>query len=233
MIKFFSSLVTVVVLAAASGGCASVGYTGLTGLSVPGYEAAPVTAANAAMPYQILAAGQQGWSPYGQQFGYANVPVCRLQDLQGLPPVNQPVLVRVDKTRGHKVADILGAATVVGGIAYLNSGYSWQAAMAGGATGGGGGLLWTNHEQDLCLLLPVQTLSSFLVRVMNPTQAAVMLYDGGQELGVIPAGRHADLPPAANGYRAVLVGSIGRPSEAEAELIQPDPQKRFLEIRPK
>lgn len=146
-----------ILLAGLSQACASAGYTGLTGLSVPGFEAAGVVAGNQTMVASI--AGQQGWLAYGQQFGYPNVPICRLQDLVGLPPINvvQPVLVRVPKSRGHRAADILGAATVVGGIAYINTGYDLRSAAVGAGTGAGGGLLVANHEPaDLCLLLPVK-----------------------------------------------------------------------------
>ena len=126
-------------------GCATVG----------GYGSLPaVVASNAALPYQILAAGQVGGM--APPYGYGAVPVCRLQDLQGLPAVSQPVLVRVPKSRGHRVADIVGAAAVVGGIAYINTGYDWRAGAVGAGTGAGGGLLWANHEPDsLCLYLPV------------------------------------------------------------------------------
>ncbi|MBI2003557.1 MAG: hypothetical protein HYS78_01055 [Parcubacteria group bacterium] len=138
MKQFFVSI-AVVVWAVAASGCA-------TGGSLP-----YVVASNAALPYQILAAG--GWPYYYGVAGYGNVPVCRLQDLQGLPTVSQPVLVRVDKSRGHRVADIVGGCAVVGGLAGLSG--DWQGATYGCATGAGGGLLVSNHEQELCLYLPV------------------------------------------------------------------------------
>jgi len=134
------------ILAVMASGCATVG-------SLP-----YVVASNAALPYQILAASQVG-SAYGQQFygmpGHGNIPVCRLQDLHGLPAVSQPVIVRVDKTRKHRTADIVGAAVVGAGLGGLSAG--WQGAAYGGAAGAGGGLLYSNHEQDLCLYLPAPT----------------------------------------------------------------------------
>lgn len=141
MKKFFGSI-TVVVLALASQACAS-GFGGYGSLPV-------VVAANAAMPYQILAAGQAG--AMVPVYGYGAVPVCRLQDLQGLPAVSQPVVVRVDKTRGHRTADIVGAAVIGAGLGGLSAG--WQGAAYGSAAGGGGGLLYSNHEQELCLYMP-------------------------------------------------------------------------------
>lgn len=150
--------VLMVLALAASGGCASAGYTGLVGLSVLGYEVAGVVAANQAMIGSI--AGQQGWLPYGQQFGqYGNVPVCRLQDLVGLPliSVSQPVIVRVPKSKGHRAADIVGGAAIGAGLGWLNGGA--KAVAVGTGAGAGGGLLVANHEPtDLCLLLPVKAM---------------------------------------------------------------------------
>ena len=149
--KFFVSLAVVVI----SQACATAGYTGLTGLSVPGFEAPRVVAANQALIGSIV--NQQGWAPYGQPYGqYGNVPVCRLQDLQGLPPisVNQPVLVRVQKDKKHQTKDVVGGGIVGAGLGGLSGG--WQGAAYGGAAGAGGGLLVANHEQELCLLLPVK-----------------------------------------------------------------------------
>lgn len=144
MNKFFISI-AVVVLALASQACAS-GFGGYGSLPV-------VVASNAALPYQILAAGQAVQSFYGgAPYGYGTVPVCRLQDLQGLPPVSQPVIVRVDKTQGHRTADIVGAAVVGAGLGGWSAG--WQGAAYGAAVGGGGGLLVSNHEYDYCLYLP-------------------------------------------------------------------------------
>ena len=143
----------VVFLAGFGQACASAGYTGLTSLAVPGYEAAGVVAANQAMIASI--AGQQGWLPYGQPYGqYGNVPVCRAQDLIGLPPisVSQPVLVRVSKSKGHQPKDIIGGAAVGAGLGGLSGGR--RGVAYGGAAGAAGGLLVSNHEQDLCLLLP-------------------------------------------------------------------------------
>lgn len=138
-------------------GCGAThgGYGGY----VPGYEALGVVVANQALVASI--ADQQGWvsygQPYGQQFGYGNVPICRAQDLVGLPPisVSQPVLVRVSKSKGHQTKDIIGGAAIGAGLGYVTSG-GWQGASYGGAAGAGGGLLVVNHEQDLCLLLPVK-----------------------------------------------------------------------------
>ena len=138
MKKFFISL-PVVLLTVAGQACATVG-------SLP-----YVVASNAALPYQVLAAGQ-AVQPYGYGSGYTNVPVCRLQDLQGLPLVSQPVLVRVDKSRGHRTADIVGGCAVGGGLAGFSGG--WQGAAYGCTAGAGGGLLVSNHEQELCLYLP-------------------------------------------------------------------------------
>lgn len=142
-----------VLVVAAASGCASAGYTGFTGMSVPGYEAVGVMAGHRAMIASIV--GQQGWAPYGQ---YGNVPVCRAQDLVGLPPVSvsQPVLVRVSKSKGHQTKDVVGAAAIGAGLGYLNSGSAKAVAIGAGA-GAGGGLLVANHEQELCLLLPVKT----------------------------------------------------------------------------
>ncbi len=146
---------------AASAGCASAaGYTGLTGLSAPGYEAAAVVAANQILIRSI--AGQTGWpfgvQPYGQPLfsvqGYGNVPVCRVQDLVGLPPirVSQPVVVRVSKSRGHQTKDLVGGAAVGAGLGYFSGGP--KGAAVGAGAGAGGGLLVANHEQDFCLLFP-------------------------------------------------------------------------------
>ena len=141
-------------------GCATGGYTGFSGMSVPGYEAAGVVAGNAAMPYQILAASQYGWS-YNQGYfgvpGIGNVPVCRLQDLQGLPQVNQPVLVRVPKGKGHRAMDALFGAGIGAGVAYMWKGADWQPLVAGGAIGASGAGYMANHEPDqLCLYLPLR-----------------------------------------------------------------------------
>ena len=115
-----------------------------------------VVASNAALPYQVLVAGQAGQpfygAPYGYGYGYGQVPLCRLQDLQGLPAVSQPVLVRVDKSRGHRTADIVGGCAVGGGLGGLSGG--WQGAAYGCSVGAGGGLLVSNHEQELCLYVP-------------------------------------------------------------------------------
>lgn len=155
MRKALFSVLTFLVLAA-SGGCASAGYTGLTGLSVPGYEALGVVVGNQAMIASI--AGQQGWLPYGQSYGqFGNAPICRLQDLYGLPPVSvsQPVLVRVSKSKGHQAKDIFGGAAIGAGLGYLSGGA--KAAAVGAGAGAGGGLLVANHEPaELCLLLPVK-----------------------------------------------------------------------------
>ncbi|MEK7579794.1 MAG: hypothetical protein AAB469_01210 [Patescibacteria group bacterium] len=141
MEKFFVSF-AVVVLAVMSQACATLGAGSLP----------YVVASNAALPYQVLAAGQ-AVQPYGYGYGYGNVPVCRLQDLQGLPSVSQPVIVRVDKTRGHRVADIVSAATVGAGLGGFSGG--WQGVAYGAAAGAGGGLLVSNHEYDYCVYLPV------------------------------------------------------------------------------
>lgn len=140
MKKLFGSLV-VVVSAAAGQACATLGG------SLP-----YVVASNAALPYQILAAGQVG-AAMVPVYGYGVVPVCRLQDLQGLPPVSQPVIVRVDKSRGHRIANIVGAAVVGVGLGGLSAGL--RGAAYGSAAGGGGGLLYSNYERDLCLYLPL------------------------------------------------------------------------------
>lgn len=143
MRKFFVSL-AVVVLAAISQAC--------HGLILPGYEALGVVAVNQAMTAALAAQAVAPVQPFYP--GYGNVPVCRLKDLQGLPQVSQPVIVRVSKSKGHRAADILGAATVTGGIVYINTS-DWRATAVGAASGGGGGLLWVNHEPDnLCLYLP-------------------------------------------------------------------------------
>lgn len=144
MKQFFVSIV-VVAFALAGQACAS-GFGGYGSLPV-------VVASNAALPYQVLAASQAVQPFYGGYgYGYGNVPLCRLQDLQGLPAVSQAVIVRVDKTRGHRTADIVGAAVVGAGLGGLSAG--WQGAAYGAAAGGGGGLLVSNHEYDYCLYLP-------------------------------------------------------------------------------
>ena len=133
-----------------SSSCASAGF-GFGGVN-------GVIAANQAMIGSI--ASQAGW--YGQPvYGtpYGNVPVCRAKDLVGLTSgtfgQSQPVLVRVDKSKGHRAADIFSGATIVGGIVYLNSGGDLKASAAGTAVGGGAGLVVSNHEPyELCLLLP-------------------------------------------------------------------------------
>lgn len=145
------------------GGCGAGRY----GMPVvPGYEAAGVVAGNQAMVASI--AGQQGWAPYGQPYGqFGNVPICRAQDLVGLPPINvsQPVLVRVSKSKGHRTRDIIygtllggGAGMFVGGGQKIQIGnYLFDlGTLAGAAIGAGGAGLWANHEQELCLLLPVR-----------------------------------------------------------------------------
>lgn len=140
-------------------GCA----TGLGGygISVPGYEAVSVVAANQAMINALAvqaAAPLYGVGPYGQQAFYGNVPVCRPQDIPaGMPLVSQPmIIVRVDKTKRHQVKDIVGGAAVGAGLGGLSGG--WQGAGYGSAAGAGGGLLVSNHEPyDLCLLLPIKT----------------------------------------------------------------------------
>lgn len=149
----FTFLLAVMVVA--SQACATVGGYGI---GLPGYEAAAVMAANAALPYQILAAGQVGQPFYGgAPYGYSNVPVCRAQDLVGLPPisVSQPVIVRMDKSKRHQAKDIFGGAAIGAGLGWFNGG-SVKAVAVGAGAGAGGGLLVSNHEQELCLLLPVK-----------------------------------------------------------------------------
>ena len=142
MKKLFISL-AVVVLAVTSQGCAT--------MSLPA-----VVASNAALPYQILAAGQvgsmYGQSLYGAPYGVGNIPVCRLQDLKGLPAVSQPVIVRVDKSKRHQTKDVVGGCIVGAGLGGLSGG--GDGALYGCAAGGGGGLLVSNHEYDYCLYLP-------------------------------------------------------------------------------
>jgi len=155
MKKFFVSI-AIVILAVAGQGCA-------TGGSLP-----YVVASNAALPYQIMAAGQVG-SAYGQSFygvpGYGQMmfPVCRPQEVAGLSPVSQPVLVRVPKSRGHQARDIIYGTLVGGGLGMIAGGgqkiqigrYLVDAGtLAGAGIGAGGAGLWTNHESDLCLYLP-------------------------------------------------------------------------------
>lgn len=157
MRKFFSSF-AVVVLVVVNGACASHGYTGFTGVSFPGYEAAGVVAANQALIAAV--ASQQGWAYYGGGIGipgFGNVPVCRLQDLQGLPVVSQPVLVRVPKSKGHRAMDVLYGAGIGAGAAYfLWKGGNWHRLVVGGATGASiGGLVASHEPAEYCLFLPV------------------------------------------------------------------------------
>lgn len=156
--KFFTVL-AIVVFGLASQACATYGYGRSAGLLFPGYDdLAYVTASNLALVDSIgRPSAYYGLSYAGPipVYGYGNVPICRLQDLTGMPLVSQPVLVRVAKSRGHRAADIIGAVTVASGIAYLASDYSLKAAGAGAAIGAGVGLLATNHEYDHCLYFPV------------------------------------------------------------------------------
>lgn len=132
---------------AVSGGCASAGLGGY-GSGVHG-----VVAANQAM---IAGLAAQAIQPlYASVPGYGNVPVCRLRDLAGLPQLNNPAIVRVDKSKGHKTIDVISGAAIVGTVVYLAT--SDPVAAGIGTVGGvGGGLAVSSHEYDLCLFLPVK-----------------------------------------------------------------------------
>lgn len=137
----------ITVLAVLASGCATYGF--------PGFEAAGVVAGNQALVNALGVQAQSALQPGGYAIaGVGNVPICRLQDLAGLPAVNQPVLVRVGKGKSHRMADIVGGAAIAGGLVYLSTGDA-VAAGAGAGAGAGGGLLFSNHEQELCLFMPV------------------------------------------------------------------------------
>ena len=129
-----------------SSGCASYGF--------PGFEAAGVVAGNQALVNTLGAQAQAALQPGFAIAGLGNVPICRLQDLDGVPAVSQPVLVRVGKSKGHRVADIVAGAAIVGGTVYLGT-RDGMTAAAGAGAGAGGGLLLSNHEYDLCVFVPV------------------------------------------------------------------------------
>lgn len=154
MNKLFSVL-AMVALVLASQACATTGYSRLPGLAIPGYDdLAYVTASNMDLVDSI---GRSYGAPYGYLYGdypYGNVPVCRLQDLSGLPPVSQPVIVRLEKNGKHQKKDIIGSAAVGAALAYLASDGDLVATGIGGGAGAGVGLLVTNHEYDYCLYLP-------------------------------------------------------------------------------
>ena len=137
------ALFTTVFAAVLGSGCATYGF--------PGFEAAGVVAGNQAL---VSSLGLQAQQALYTMPGYGNVPVCRLQDLVGLPLVNQSVLVRVGKGKSHRMTDIVGSAAIVGGLVYLSGGDA-KAAGIGAGVGAGGGLLYSNHEQELCLFIPV------------------------------------------------------------------------------
>lgn len=135
-----------VLAAVLTSGCAT--YGGLRG-----FEAAGVVAGNQAL---VSSLGLQAQQALYAMPGYGNIPVCRIQDLAGLPQVNQPVLVRVGKGKGHRMADIVAGAAIVGGTIYIATGGDAKLAGAGAAAGAGGGLLFSNHEQELCLFIPIR-----------------------------------------------------------------------------
>ena len=146
--KFFVSL-AVVVVAVANQGCATVG----------GYGSLPaVVASNAALPYQILAAGQVGgWAPYppyGYRSGNVVLPACRPQDIPpGMKPVSEPMPIKVEKGALHKWAHAGAVALGGGGLGTLVVGGARGA--GGGSTAGGGlGGYLALDEHEYCLLLP-------------------------------------------------------------------------------
>lgn len=147
MNKFFISI-AVVVLALASQACAS-GFGGYGSLPV-------VVASNAALPYQILAAGQAVQPFYGAP-GYGAVPVCRPEDIGGVSPVvpglAKPMLIRVEKSERHQLKDIFYGAGGGAGLGALAVG-GLKGPLVGAAVGTAGTGYVANHEYDHCLILP-------------------------------------------------------------------------------
>lgn len=205
--KFFVSI-AVVVLAVAGQACATLPYTGFTGVAVPGYEAATVVARNAAMRYQIMAAG--GWAPYppyGYRRGDTVLPVCRPQDIpSGMPAVSEAVPIRVEKSTLHKILHTGAATAVGGGLGTVAVGGS-RGAGGGSAAGGGVGGWLALDEHDYCLLLPPASQprqpGDPFVRIINPSNGVASVFDGERQVAEINPQRAVELPPAASaeGYQ--------------------------------
>ena len=206
------------ILTVFAGGCATAGY----GVSVPGYETFSVVDANQALVYGLAA---QAVQPLYAVPGFGQVPVCRLQDLRGLPPVNQPVVVRVPKSKGHRTADIAGGAVLGAGIGYLNSGGNNKVAAAGAGIGGAGGMIVANHEPaDLCLFLPFPQA--------QPQQAiAVSAVHRPAPSNQSRSGWRFDLSTELTAPEPLAIKPLGLAKPTEPKIVPPPPPEPIPAIK--
>lgn len=198
-----------------SGGAAAQ-YNPWAGAFLPfgGSEVGRVVAGNQAMVWSL--ASQAVWQPWG--FPGGQQVVCK------------PMSV------GHRFADMALGAMLGGGSTAI---WSRDAgAIAGGASAGFGGVgLFAQHERD-CQLVSAAVSSAMadpsLVRINNPNQTMVWISDGARVVGTVGPMDYGVFPPATVGFSAVLDGIDGKglPAQVPAEIVQPDPGRRELEIRP-